>query len=329
MSISAKIITDSINSATDDRLTTWILTYPRFIHSEFMTHRMLSRNAASTRAIPTKKIIGSIVDNPAMPVFWGKNQSGMQAVEELDNIVRERREYFEGGADYGITAKFTEKELAEHLWLLGRGDAIHYVEQLLDLGLHKQIAGRLLEPWFNITVLVSGTEWENFFALRAHKDAQPEFRVLAEMMLEEYNKSLPEIKNPCGLNLDVLQDSNCDHEIYTFKFQKDWHIPFGDKMPKELTQFQQLKIAIARAARLSYLTFDGEANIQKDFEIYDKLLSSQPLHTSPAEHPAFPIKESKFVGNFKGWYPFRKLLPNENAKDSRLIKRRVKNGKVE
>jgi hypothetical protein len=314
--VKAEIILDSINSKTDDRLTTWVLTYPRFIHSELMTHRMLSKNSASSRAIPSKKIIEMVVTEPAMPEFWGKNQSGMQAIEELSPLITG----YEGVA---TIPDISPRGQAKRIWLEARDSAVKYTEQLIKIGLHKQIANRLLEPWFNITILCSGTEWENFFALRAHKDAQPEFRVLAEMMLEEYNKNIPIIRKPNG-SLTKFKPLNVD----IASIEQDWHIPFGDKMPKGLSKLDQLKVAIARGARLSYLTFDGEADIEKDFSIYDKLLDSQPLHTSPAEHPAFPISESKFVGNYRGWYQYRKLLPYENAKDSRIFKRQVVDGKV-
>ena len=66
--IKAKIIADSINSKRC-RLTSWVLEYPRFIHAEIMIHRVFSRNAASSRAIPTEKIIQNIIDDPAMPVW--------------------------------------------------------------------------------------------------------------------------------------------------------------------------------------------------------------------------------------------------------------------
>lgn len=322
--ISVQIIKDSINSKTDDRLTTFILTFPRFILAEFNTHRILSRNSASSRAIPSKKIIEMITTEPAMPEFWGKNQSGMQAYEELDDIIK--KDFlicYDEYQDKYLTSNKTEKELAKYYWLEARDQAIKSSEKLIKLGIHKQIANRILEPWFNMTVLVSGTEWENFFALRAHKDAQPEFRVLAEMMLEEYNKNIPKIRVPRDLD-----PAEWSYNLDLTKANLDWHIPFGDKMPEGLSKLDKIKVAIARAARLSYLTFDGEMNIEKDFDIYNRLLNSNPKHASPGEHIAFPIIESKFVGNFKGWYSFRKLLPNENAKDSRVIKRKVVDGKV-
>ena len=345
MGISAKIINDSINSATNDRLTTFLIVFPRFILPEFATHRMLSKNSASTRAIPTAKIIQAIQDNPAMPVFWGKNQAGMQAAEELQDLTEDAG-YFSWGElqDFGpedgashsceyqahSSGKLTS---AKKLWLSGRNSMIVLAKRLVNLGLHKQIAGRILEPWFNITVLVSGTEWENFFALRAHKDAQPEIRALAEAMLEEYNKSIPEIKEPVDKVLACLELAKAGKIQYPIDAllvdQTSWHVPYETRMPTWLSLFDKLRVAIARCARLSYLTFDGEMNVEKDFAIYDKLLNSNPKHASPAEHVAFPISESKFVGNYRGWVQFRKLLPEETQTDSRVIKRKVVNGVVQ
>jgi thymidylate synthase ThyX len=82
--ISAKIIADSISeSEYGDRITTFELEYPRFIHGELMTHRLFSRNAASSRAIPINKMMDQVLTAPAMPVEWGLNKSGMQAEEML------------------------------------------------------------------------------------------------------------------------------------------------------------------------------------------------------------------------------------------------------
>lgn len=276
--ISAKIIADSI-SQNAHRITTFVITYPRFILAEFNTHRMLSRNSASSRAIPVTKILKDITDNPAKPEYWGKNQKGMQADEELSQ------------------EQITE---VERVWLEARDSAILHAKKLLELGVHKQITNRILEPWCHITTIVTATEWENFFALRAHKDAQPEFRVLAEKMLSIYNENTPKLLN-----------------------KKEWHIPFGDQyLDENLTTEQKLKIGTARCARVSYLNFEGDIDHQKDYDLHDGLLASG--HLSPFEHCARP---SGFfgpddTGNFRGWLPYRKLFKNENRTDSRVVKGR-------
>lgn len=269
--IEAKIVCDSINLC-GNRLTTWVLTYPRLMHSEFMTHRMISKNSASSRAIPVEKMIKAVEENPAMPEWWGANQKGMQAEVEL-----------EGDA----------KTLAKQKWLEARDNALKSARSLLAVGLHKQIANRVLEPFSHITVLASGTEWQNFFKLRAHRMAQPEFQKLAFMMLELYNQNKPNLILP-----------------------GDWHLPYGDRYINNLTQEEMVKISVARAARVSYNNFEGDMDFAKDFELHDRLISSG--HFSPTEHAAQALDVPAHMGNFIGWKQYRKFLVNENQKDERV-----------
>lgn len=161
--ISAEVVLASLNKSTGDVLTTYLLRYPRFIHSELMTHRVFSRNAASSRAIPVHKLIDQAVHDPATPLYWYKNQPGMQG-----------RVFMEQG------------DRAEALldWDMARLDAIRHASKMAQTGAHKQIVNRILEPFTHITTVVSGTEWSNFFELRLHEDAEPHFRVLAEAMKE-------------------------------------------------------------------------------------------------------------------------------------------------
>lgn len=169
MSISAKVITDSL-SPDGVRLTTVQLTYPRFIHSEVMTHRVFSRNAASSRAIPIGKMIDQVLMDPAMPVSWGKNMPGMQAKEELDPSTRAE---------------------AMAIWLNARRSAATYAEQMMNLRVHKQIVNRLLEPFQEMKTIVTATEWTNFYNLRRHPDAQPEIKALADEMWVAMENSKP------------------------------------------------------------------------------------------------------------------------------------------
>lgn len=272
MTIEARIIEDSVTEQ-GKRLTTFVLKYPRFIHSEVLTHRMLSRNASSSRAIPVEKIIQQVLDDPAMPVYWGKNQKGMQADQELSE---------------------EQRSAAERIWLLARDEAVLHARLLVELGVHKQIANRILEPFHHIQVVVSATEWENFFTLRRHKDAQPEFNQLATVMAVQYRLSQPKLLRT-----------------------GEWHLPFiREDERKQYLDEQLIKCSVARCARVSYMNHDGSApDIQKDFELHDKLVVSRPLHASPAEHQATPAySSSERSGNFVGWYQYRKDLQNENAK---------------
>jgi thymidylate synthase ThyX len=299
MSIKAEIIADSI-SPKGYRLTTFILEFPRFILAELNTHRALSKNAASSRAIPIEKMIQHVLDNPAMPTWWGKNQSGMQAKEELDATEKT----FEVNGILGAY-NTTPRQFCQDEWLRARDAAIESARAMSAAGLHKQIANRLLEPWFNIRVILTGTEFGNFFALRAHPDAQPEFQELAYKMLEEYNKSVPIPKK-----------------------KGQWHIPFGDKMDEERLNVYgasieeiKIKIAVARCARISYFNYEGKDDYEKDIATCDKLFGSVPRHLSPAEHVAMVTDTYEMYGNFHDWKQYRKFFEDERLADSRINKK--------
>ncbi len=165
----AAIIADSVN-LTGDRLTTFVLTYHRMIHSEFMTHRMLSKNSSSSRAIPVEKMIKLVESQEVYPLHWGKNQKGMSAQTEVTE---------------------DEASAAAEIWEQAKNDAILHAKQLVRIGIHKQVVNRLLEPFSTITVICSGTEFTNFFEQRCHPDAQPEIQVLANKMKTAYDASQP------------------------------------------------------------------------------------------------------------------------------------------
>lgn len=288
MTIEATVIEDSISDA-NVRLTTFQLRYPRFIHAELMTHRDFSRNASSSRAIPVKKMIEELRRDPAMPVYWGSNKPGMQAGDEI-----------EGRALHE----------AIRTWLNARDAAIDQAEKLIELGLHKQIANRILEPWGHINVVVSATRYRNFFALRRHPDAQPEIKVLADAMFEAQSRSNP-----------------------TFCRPGDWHLPYilnSERMaftdPAEIDILK--KVSVARCARVSYLTHEGkQTSVEEDVALFERLVHRHPIHASPAEHQATPAlnhnngrdptyKTPVFInqhlqGNFHGWHQLRKMIDGE------------------
>lgn len=273
--IQAEILLDSIGGSSP-RLTTWKLTFPRFILAEINTHRMFSRNYPSSRAIPVLKRIQMIKDNPVIPIEWGLDKPGMQAKELAD----------------GVTAM-----AAETVWRSAAEQAIKHAEILIDLGIHKQIANRLLEPFVTVTGLVTATQsgWENFFALRAESAADPHIQALAYKMLKIYNESTPQ-----------------------FLENGQWHIPFGDNMPEGLSWEDQIKVAVARAARVSYNNFEGSADTEKDFKLHDILAKSG--HWSAFEHIAQvpDLMDSRKWGNLPGWNQLRKTYPNELRQDPRV-----------
>ena len=303
--IEAVVVTDSI-SVTGTRITTWVLTYPRIIHSELMTHRVFSRNSASSRAIPFKKMVQSVKEDPFIPIAWQKEHTGMQGTEYYTN-------------------PDSIKQLRE-LWVEGAGCAIEIATALnsksvIDLdcpekdgGVTKQLCNRLLEPFLWHTVLVTTTEYGNFFDLRC-----PEYRTIVngEEVLFSSKKELIKFQPHLAelSPLEWLQKSESGAEIHIQALAEamwdslkentpsilehgEWHIPFGDLMDRDalhdygIVEMDNnydideliLAVATARCARVSYMTFDGKIDYAKDIELYRQLLASG--HLSPFEHCA-------------------------------------------
>lgn len=300
MTIRATMLADSI-SQQGKRLRTWECVYPRFIHAEMMTHRMFSRNAASSRAIPVKRMMQSIIEDTAMPIHWGKNQPGMQARAELHE---------------------EDKHRAYLAWVAARNAAIDHASYLDAVGAHKQIVNRILEPFMHMKAVFSATEMENFWALRRHPDAQPEIRELADCMWEAEQNSVTTELYPGEWHLPYVTKEDWSAVRHYLKSNR---ITRDEPMYDECLPYVR-KISTAMLARTSYDNHDGtKRDILKDFKLHDDLLVQTPLHASPSEHIATPDEEYHVMGggmeqwknphqhgNFKGWIQYRKMLPNEN-----------------
>jgi len=259
--IEVKMIADSIFD--NIRICTLQLKYHRFIHGEFMTHRVFSRSASSSRAIPINKIISQVWNDPAMPVHWGANVSGMQAKQELTGY---------------------KLKVAKFIWRSASKFACIFAYLFSKIGLHKQIGNRILEPWQYINVILTATDFDNFFDLRIHPDAQPEIQELATLIKLELDNSVPK---------------ELDHG--------EWHLPYiTDDELLDYPEEMLLKCSTARCARVSYSNHDGSRpNIQRDIDLHDALVGSVPIHASPAEHQATPGDPEFQYRNFRGWIQYR------------------------
>jgi hypothetical protein len=357
----AEMVADSINPQ-GRRISTLLVTMPRFILAEFNTHRMLSRNSASSRAIPFGKLVQSVKENPFIPLRWMKEHTGMQGTQyfgEKETFISTNPFDKNAPGEEGIRQTPEGRwvgpsgalDIIPHLrekWLWLRDMAVQEAEMLNNAGvlyhpngdtskltgdgrgLTKQMCNRLLEPFMWHTVLVTATEWENFFALRAHPAAEIHMQHVANLMLETMNASTPVNMPPGG-----------------------WHIPFNDKINDILIPWVQdmdpkhpnplaldmislrLKISTMMCARTSYIVPGGDLSewtIEKYVEKHDAMVLSG--HWSPFEHPAKCMSESDesrhicgkgkqhgWCGNFRGWIQYRKTFENENQSDNRLIKK--------
>jgi thymidylate synthase ThyX len=284
VAFAAKILADSI-APSGKRLTTFEASYPRCIHSEIMTHRLLSKNAASSRAIPSEKLIQRVIDDPFVPIYWGKNQKGMQAEQELTK---------------------GEQNGARDTWLNARNSALTYARNLLAIGLHKQIVNRLIEPWMWITIIVSATEWSNFFGLRCHKDAEPHFQKIAGMMRDLYEASKPRELQQGEWHLPLWGFDGDEEEAKTLMPSA-----FLDSQtdPSGCTNAIACMVAVGRCARVSYLTHEGKRDLKEDIALHDRLMNANPGHFSPFEHVARAETEPALrSGNYWGFTQYRKLF---------------------
>lgn len=295
-----QIKADSRNQATGDRLVTVLLTrFPYTLLQELATHRLLrqggvvevlgdtnpftevtSRSSASSRAIPVERVIQRILDDPFLPRF-SQQQKGMQGLEIDDPEFQTQN---------------------EHIWRNALEQNIHFARQLAAQGVHKQHVNDLLKPFLRIPILITATEWDNFFHLRTDKPCRPEFRAWAIAIRDSLHNSQPQPLRP-----------------------GQWHIPFGDQMPPHLSPRTQLQVATARCARLSYATHSGTRDVQEDVRLHEQLL--QDGHLGPLEHSAVAVADyftappkipsyaylpgqstPVFTRNLRGFYSYRAMV---------------------
>lgn len=286
--ISAKIIAHSKSSVNGKEIVTFELEYPRFCHSELLTHRVFSRNAASSRAIPVATMIEQVRTSPAMPVHWGANQAGMQAQKALSQ---------------------TLQRSAMYLWRQAARFAASTAEQMVKLNLHKQVANRILEPFQMMKTVVTATELDNWFWLRKHADAQPEIRVLAERMWEALQAStVAELQpgdwhtpyfgqgfwlNGCGITLEdaLAISSSCCAQVSYRKLD--------DSIEKARTIYARL----VESEPVHASPFEHQATpMEKSETVMAGCWDKGVTHCDRSGH--------LWSGNFKGWTQHRQLIPN-------------------
>lgn len=294
--IKVTVIADSI-SESGKRMTTFELEFFRFILPELNTHRAISKNLQSSRAVPLKSSIQMVKDNPAIPVHFGKNQPGMMSREEFEE---------------------PELEAMKQLWNVALTQATSIATVMEYHKPHKQWAARILEPFMITKAVLSGTDWDNLLWLRDDEEAQPEFQEAASGISLALQQSTP-----------ILLMSGQYHLPYINQVFHDQKQTFLDSNGEELTLEDAKKISASCCAQISYRKMNDSK--EKALEIYGKLFSGRKPHMSPTEHQATPIplNVSPFnpmswpegvthvdrmgglhSGNLTGWIQHRQTLPN-------------------
>lgn len=295
MSYDVTILADSVSKA-GARLTTMQITFPRFILAQLNTHRALSKSSASSRAVPAEKTAERLRTNMFVPDVFAANKRGMQGGEALDEAAN---------------AEAMER------W---RRIGLQMADEALAFGVHKQWANRLMELFTWHTVIVTATEWDNFFALRCNEAAQPEFTTIAVMMRDALLASKPSPKEHFEWHLPMVTVDDIE-EVFGVKREAREALLHSDQTfgwspsVRKIALWKRLAmISAGRCARVSYLNHDGTRDLAVDEALGDRLIRHG--HMSPFEHAARPLYyhesvTSPFCGNFRGWKQLRKLIPGE------------------
>lgn len=288
--ITVEVAAYSMNSEGTRFAASFIFEYPRFIHAELMTHRVFSRNAASSRAVPVKTLVDMVYNRPAMPTHWGKNQPGMSASEECNNPVEV------------LPNVFLPREQA---WQYGASFAGNLALAFDAAGYHKQIVNRLTEPFQRFRVMVTTTELDNFLHLRYHKDAQPEIQKVAQgvaNLLQYVDDGLEmalgvaeaEILYPGEWHTPYVEHERDENGSLLYYVEEEDE--YSSSVKKYLTLQEALKISSSCSAQISYRKLDD--SLEKAINVYDRLVESKPVHASPFEHQCTPMEIFKVEMNF-------------------------------
>lgn len=302
-----RILADSISLA-GHRLITFECTFPRIILAEVNTHRVFSRNSASSRAISVKRMIEMAETDPYIPSHWGKNEKGMSASEQLSP---------------------SDVILARDVWLRGRDRAVAIAREMLErFDLHKQLVNRVIEPYVWHTAVITATDWSNWYHQRDNRHAHPDIQEMARAMKACEQESEPRVLSHDDWHLPFINVTD-EAEVAAWSTKQ----PTGDRLPSQLASERLVRISVARCARVSYLTQDGKRDHEDDVKMYDRLVG--PGHMSPLEHVARPMKPSELayfaravvhfedgewtatgavrndLGNLNGWVQHRKEIPFE------------------
>ena len=299
------------------------LRYPRIIHAEIMTHRVFSRNARSSRAVPVKTMLLETTTIPFIPWHWGANQKGMQAGAECDEpVFLDGEEIGDDGELIIVPRAFTR----EDAWLVARDKVVEVAEALMTAGYHKQIPNRLLEPFSWIDTLITATDWANFLHLRDHKDAEPHLQDLARLVKQAIEEAEVQVLQEGEWHMPYVNDADRHHMLIDsgrLAGERYEAVTGTDDHNQWL-----IRLSAARCARISYAPFDGDPSYEREFERYNQLVTSERVHASPLEHQAqvdnlAPVfLKGEYIGEdfaYKvlsgnlapGWIQFRKTVPGE------------------
>lgn len=279
--IRATVIADSVNPS-GSRITTFELVAPKQLVAQFNTHGMVRRDSASSRAVPTVKIIEQVRDDPYRPPQWNYRQRGMQPAGPMSDVDGARMDELERGL---------------------RSATLFFVGEMEKIKPAKEDINRYLEPWMWTTIVATATEWDNYFTLRTHGDAQAAHATLARAMQTAYRASVPVKRYPIdyGIAIDDIRDA--------------WHLPYiTDAERYSVKDWRHLPLmSAARCAGVSYFRQGAREDRTLTEEVNRALELVRNRHWPPTEMPSRAEKGDEWYGPFLGWKPLRKFYGGESG----------------
>lgn len=276
--IDAKVIADSINPDTGKRITTLAIKIPRIILSEHNTHRSLSRNFSSSRAIPAKKLRKEAWEHPFVPIYWGANKSGMSADQQL--------------AGFNLS-------MAKFSWKLAGKFAVMFHKMMEIVGVHKQTCNRIIEPWMSVVGTITSTEWDNFLRLRYDRNAQPEIIVLAKKIHDAIKASEPTVPEN-GIHLPFIDEEERKtfpiDQLIKISVARCCRTSYANCLGKKSQPEEDIKLYHRLLGNGHFSPFEHIALI--------------PNHGRVAKELQYDLQR-----NFRGWYQLRAFIqPESNTK---------------
>lgn len=276
--IDAKVIADSINPDTGKRITTLAIKIPRIILSEHNTHRSLSRNFSSSRAIPAKKLRKEAWEHPFVPIYWGANKSGMSADQQLTGF---------------------NLSMAKFSWKLAGKFAVMFHKMMELVGVHKQTCNRIIEPWMSVVGTITSTEWDNFLRLRYDRNAQPEIIVLAKKIHDAIKASEPTVPEN-GIHLPFIDEEERRtfpiDQLIKISVARCCRTSYANCLGKKSQPEEDIKLYHRLLGNGHFSPFEHIALI--------------PNHGRVAKELQYDLQR-----NFRGWYQLRAFIqPESNTK---------------
>lgn len=273
--ISATILADSV-SPRGIRLVTLEVNVPMVMQPQILRHRDFSFSVQSTRAVPTPVQVARVRENPFVPMRWGRVEKGMVASDVLNEV---------------------EESLARETWLLDMDRACRSAENLNEIGVHQEVAARVLMPYAWCRMIISSTQWDNFEGLRTYDPTvQGETEATGRAMIAALAGSDPKPLEPGQWHLPLVTEEE----------EEEW----GNESPKARL------VSAGRCARVSFLQHDGTRNPDRDFTLGRGLANK--AHWSALEHQATPLVVEGRCGNFRDWKQQRKFYPYEDNRKAWL-----------